>query len=197
MGTLFGVLALFISLALWPQAFAQTPASGIMQGTNMNLLISPSTFNPSTDSNVTLTFIPNSNVPTLVTDNVVKHLDYNITVSKDGNIMFNQKFHTHNGNLTLVFASSSGQATVTGGQSDPAQTTTGPFYISGSTFNETGNYEISAQVVGVNFSPINPLEDKFTLQVVPEFGSIVPIVLVIAIIGAVVLTTKIRAISRL
>jgi predicted secreted protein with PEFG-CTERM motif len=136
-------------------------------------------------------------VPTLVTDGVIKHLDYNITVSEGGNTVFNQKFHTHNGNLTLVFTPSSGQISVTGGDSDAAQTTTGPFYISGPVFNSTGNYDITADVVGVNFSPITPLKHKFTVQAVPEFGNLASIVLVMAITSIIIITAKTRVIQKL
>lgn len=200
-GTLFGVFALAVLIIAQSHAShtasAMSGMQGTMIGTNMNLTITPSSFNPTTDSNVTLAFMPNPDVPTLLTGGVIKHLDYNITVSQGGNLIFNYKFHTHSGNLSLVFTSSSGQFSVTGGQSDAAHTTTGPFYISGPAFNSSGNYEIAADIVGVNFSPVIPLEDKFTLQAVPEFGQLATIVLAVAVISIVVLTARTGAIQKL
>ncbi|MDE1766504.1 MAG: hypothetical protein KGI27_09600 [Thaumarchaeota archaeon] len=41
--------------------------------------------------------------------------DYNITISQGGKTVFNQKFHTYNGNLAIVFTPSAGQVSMTGG----------------------------------------------------------------------------------
>jgi predicted secreted protein with PEFG-CTERM motif len=202
LGVFFGVAALVMLVIMYQPNNASSMSGmsgvqGMMTGTNVNLMITPSPYNPATDSNVTLAFIPNSSVPTLVTGGVIKHLDYNITVSEGGNNVFNQKFHTHNGNLTLVFTPSSGQISVTGGNSDAAQTTTGSFYVSGPVFNNSGSYGITADVIGVNFSPIIPLEDKFTVQAVPEFGDLVSIILVIAITSTIIIAAKARVIQKL
>ena len=203
MKPLFGPVAgllLLVVLVVPVQTSYETSITGTqgeMSGSNMNLIISPASFNPSTDSNVTLALVPNSGVPTLVTDGTVKHLDYTITISQGGKSIFNHKFHTHNGNLTLVFTPSAGQVSVTGGLSDSANTVTGPFYISGPVFDNAGSYGVTADVVGVNFSPITPLEDKFTVQAAPEFGQVAAAVLATAVACIVVLSSKTRAFQKI
>lgn len=188
-------LSIALVILATPQSFADTApvsiASFAMRGTNMNLLVTPLPFNPNTDKNVTLLFIPNYNESELVPNHrTVKQLDYNITISMDGNDVFYHQFHANNGFLTLVFSPSPGQISVTGGMSDVQKETTGSFYINGPVFNNTGNYEISAQVVGVYHKPINPLGDKFTVQTIPEFGSMIGIVSIFSIIGVIMVSRK-------
>lgn len=198
-GTVVGVLSLvaLVTTAQTSNEASMSGMSGTMTGTNMNLVVSPASFNPTTNSNVTFTFVPNSSVPTLVTDGVVKHLDYNIIISQGGKAVFNQKFHTHNGNLTLVFTPSAGPVSVTGGLSDSANTLTGSFYISGTVFGSAGSYDVTADIVGVDFSPITPLEDKFTVQAAPEFGQVTAAVLALAVASIVVLTSKTRVFQKI
>jgi len=70
--------------------------------------------------------------------------------------------------------------------------------ISGPVFMDNGDYQISAQIVGIEFNPLpTPLVDDFNIQVVPEFGSIVMVAFAIAIVSAIVLTTKSRVIQKL
>lgn len=174
----------------------QGGTSATMTGTNMNLMVSPASFNPSSGGNVTLKFVPNPNVSTLVTDGTIKHLNYSITISQGGNTIFQQDFHAHNGNLTLVFTPSSGPTSVTGGMSNSDMSMTGPFYISGPVFNNSGSYDITAAVVEVNFKSISPLEDKFTVQAVPEFGQLATIVLAVSVIAIVAFTARGSLVKR-
>lgn len=163
-----------------------------MKGNNITMTITPSPFNPSTDKQVTLVFTPTptqQQTSIIEPNNKIEHLDYVITITKDGQQIFTKQFHTHSGVLTLVFAPSQDATNVTGGESDAANTTTGPYNISGTVFSDSGNYQISASIVGVEFNPIpNPIQDQFSIQVVPEFGSMTILILVLAVTGTIVLS---------
>jgi predicted secreted protein with PEFG-CTERM motif len=177
---------LVISFSMTQAVFAEE-----MKGNNISMSIAPSPFNSSTDKQVTLVFTPNPNqqeLSVIEPKNKVEHLDYVIVITKDGHEVFNKQFHTHSGVLTLVFTPSQDIVNVTGGESDPNNTTTGPYDVSGSIVSENGNYQISASIVGVEFNPLpSPVEDKFTMQVVPEFGPMATLILISAITGTIVL----------
>lgn len=170
---------------------------GQFKGNNINLTILPFPLDTSKTNNITFYFTPNSNQSTFlgssITPNKIDHLDYLVIISQNGKEVFHQQMHTHSGNLTLEFTGGSGAIGVTGGQSDPNNTTTGPYMVSGPVFTGTGNYEISASIVGVEFNPLpTPLGDKFTLQAVPEFGSTATIILAISVLGILVVTSRAR-----
>lgn len=162
-----------------------------MKGNNISMSITPSPFNPSADKQVTLVFTPTPTqqaLPVIEPKNKVEHLDYVITITKDGQEVFTKQFHTHSGVLTLIISPSSDTVNITGGESDPSNTMTSPYNISGPVFNENGNYQVSASIVGVEFNPLpSPVEDKFTMQVVPEFGPMAPLILISAIGGTMIL----------
>jgi len=70
--------------------------------------------------------------------------------------------------------------------------------VSGPVFMDNGNYQITAQIVGIEFNPLpTPLTDEFNMQVVPEFGPIVIVILAAAIVGTIIVTTKSRVIPKL
>jgi len=70
--------------------------------------------------------------------------------------------------------------------------------VQGPVFMDNGNYQVTAQIVGIEFNPLStPLTDDFSIQVVPEFGSIIMIVFVVAIVGTIALTTKSRVMPKL
>jgi predicted secreted protein with PEFG-CTERM motif len=177
----------------------QFAAADDMKGNNISMSITSSSFNPSVDKQVTLVFTPTPTqqmLPIIEPNGKVEHLDYLIKISKDGQWIYTNQFHTHSGTLTLVFTPLQAPTYVTGGESDPNNTTTDPFNISGKIFDENGNYQISASIVGVEFNPLStPIEDKFTMQVVPEFGSMVTLILISSIIGIIVLS-KIKFMSN-
>src|SRR5574340_385963 len=170
---------------------------GQLKGNNIDLTISPFPIDVSKSNNVTLSFTPHADqkafLGSSITPNKIDHLDYLVIISQNGKEVFNKQMHTHSGNLILEFTGGSVSVGVIGGQSDPNNTTTGPYYVSGPVFTGSGNYEISASVVGIEFNPLpNPLGDKFTVQAVPEFGSMATIVLVTSIFGILVITSKAR-----
>jgi predicted secreted protein with PEFG-CTERM motif len=108
--------------------------------------------------------------------NNIKHQNYNITVTQDGNTIFtNATGHTHTGLDT--------QTTAALTSADPVDVQV--------TLNGVG-------LPGTDPSTwTGPKGDMISFHVVPEFGSIAPIVLAIAVITIVVLTTKTRVIPKL
>jgi len=191
------VITVILTVAITiPLQFANAE---IMKGNNTSMSITSSSFNPSVDKQVTLVFTPTPTqqmLSIIEPNGKVEHLDYLITITKDGQWLYSNQFHTHSGTLTLVFAPLQAPIYVTGGKSDPNNITTDPFNITGKIFIENGNYQISASIVGVEFNPLsNPIEDKFTMQVVPEFGPMVTLILILSLIGIIILS-KIRFMSN-
>lgn len=184
-------------LMISDQIYVLGDTGGQFKGNNINLTILPFPLDTSKTNNITFYFTPNSDqsafLGSSITPNKIDHLDYLVIISQGGKEIFHQQMHTHSGNLTLEFTGGSGTIGITGGQSDPNNTTTGPYYVSGSVFTGTGNYEISASIVGVEFNPLpSPLGHKFTLQAVPEFDSMATIILAILILGILVITSRAR-----
>jgi predicted secreted protein with PEFG-CTERM motif len=106
----------------------------------------------------------------------IKHQNYNITVTQDGNTVFsNATAHTHTGLDT---------------QTTGALTSADPV-----------NIQITLNGVGLPgtdpASWTGPRGDMISFHVVPEFGSVAPIVLAIAVISIVVLTARTRGIQKL
>ena len=190
------VIVILLTVAI-PTSF-QFAAADDMKGINISMAVSSSSFDPSVDKQVTLVFTP---TPTPDTMSIIEpkgqaeHIDYLIKISKNGQTVYTNQFHTHSGKLTLVFTPLQAPTYTNGGESDPNNTTTQPFNISGKIFDASGNYQISASIVGVEFNPITPIEEKFTMQVVPEFGPMVTLILVLSIIGIIVLS-KIKFMSN-
>ncbi len=108
--------------------------------------------------------------------NNIKHQNYNITITQDGNTVFsNATAHTHTGLDT---------------QTTSALTSADPV-----------NIQITLNGVGLPgtdpASWTGPKGDMISFHVVPEFGSVAPIVLAIAVISIVVLTARTRGILKL
>jgi len=172
----------------------------MMSGVNLSLDIDPMLpFDNTANDMVTLSFTAKSDVlkGTEMTSNVIDHLDYKVMISKDGNEVWSGEFHEHDGNLELQITPSEGSFTVTGGE-EVGSSETKAFMVTGPVFMDNGDYQISAQIVGIEFNPLpTPLTDDFNIQVVPEFGPIVMVAFAIAIVSAIVLTTKSRVIPKL
>jgi len=106
----------------------------------------------------------------------IKHQNYAITVTQDGNTVLNVATgHTHTGLDT---------------QTTPALASSDPVDI-----------KVTLNGVGLpNTDPstwTGPKGDMINFHVVPEFGSIAPIVLAIAVISIVMFTGKTRGIPKL
>jgi len=172
----------------------------MMSGVYLGLDIDPMLpFDNTVSDMVTLTFTAKSDElkGTEMTSMVIDHLDYKVIISKDGNEIWSEQFHEHDGNLELQITPSEGSFTVTGGE-EVGSSETKAFMVKGPIFMDNGNYQISAQIVGIEFNPLStPLVDDFNMQVVPEFGPIVMVAFAIAIVSAIVLTTKSRVIPKL
>jgi len=168
----------------------------MMSGVNLDLDIDPMLpFDNTVSDMVTLSFTAKSDV--LKGSGVVDHLDYKVIISKEGNEVWSEQFHEHDGNLELQITPSEGSFTVTGGE-EVGSTETKAFMVKGPVFMDNGNYQVTAQIVGIEFNPLpTPLTDDFSIEVVPEFGSIIMIVFVVAIVGIIALTTKSRVIPKL
>jgi len=152
-------------------------------------------FDTTVSDMVTLSFTAQSDE--LMGSGAVDHLDYKVIITKDGNEVWREQFHEHDGNLELQITPSEGSFTVTGGE-EVGSSETKAFMVSGPVFMDNGEYQISAQIVGIEFKELpTPLTSDFNIQVVPEFGSIVMVAFAIAIVSAIVLTTKSRVIPKL
>jgi len=168
----------------------------MMSGVYLDLDIDPMLpFDNTVSDMVTLSFTAKSDE--LKSSGVVVHLDYKVIISKDGNEVWSEQFHEHDGNLELQITPSEGSFTVTGGE-DVGSDGTKAFMVQGPVFMDNGNYQVTAQIVGIEFNPLStPFTDDFSMQVVPEFGSIVMVVFVVAIVSIIALTTKSRVMPKL
>jgi len=128
---------------------------------------------------------------------VIDHLDYKVIISKDGSEIWSEQFHEHDGNLEIQFTPSEGSFSTTGGE-EVGSTETKAFMVQGPVFMDNGNYQVTAQIVGIEFNPLStPLTDDFTMQVVPEFGSIAMMILGVGIVSIIALSAKSRVIPKL
>jgi len=168
----------------------------MMSGVYLGLDIDPMLpFDNTANDMVTLSFTAMSDE--LKVTGAIDHLDYKVIISKDGSEVWSDEFHEHDGNLEIQFTPSEGSFSKTGGEGI-GTTETKAFMVKGPVFMDNGNYQVTAQIVGIEFNPLStPLTDDFTIQVVPEFGSIVMVILVVAIVGTIVITTKSRVIPKL
>jgi len=176
---------------------AMAEEEAMMSGVNLGLDIDPMLpFDNTVNDMVTLSFTAKSEE--LKGDSgAVNHLDYKVMIAKDGNEIWSEQFHEHDGNLELQITPSEGSFAVTGGE-EVGSSETKAFMVSGPVFMDNGNYQITAQIVGIEFNPLpTPLTDEFNMQVVPEFGPIVMVILAAAIVGTIIVTTKSRVIPKL
>ncbi len=175
----------------------------MMSGVYLGLDIDPMLpFDNTANDMVTLSFTAMSEEGlegSSISPGVIDHLDYVVIVSKDGSTVWESaQLHDHDGNLELQVTPSEGSFKVTPGDDVNGKSGTGPYMVTGPVFMDNGNYQVTAQIVGIEFNPLStPLTDDFNIQVVPEFGSIVMVILVVAIVGTIVITTKSRVIPKL
>ncbi len=178
------------------EAMAEEAMSGVYLGLDIDPMLP---FDNTVSDMVTLSFTAKSDElkGTEMTTTVIDHLDYEVIISKDGNEVWSEQFHEHDGNLEIQFTPSDGSFTKTGGE-EVGSSETKAFMVSGPVFMDNGNYQVTAKIVGIPFQALStPLVDDFTMQVVPEFGPIVMVAFAIAIVSAIVLTTKSRVIPKL
>ena len=188
------------------EAMAEEP-EGIMEeammtGVYLGLDIDPMLpFDNTANDMVTLSFTAMSEEGlggSSMSPGVIDHLDYKVIISKDGSEVWSEQFHEHDGNLELQVTPSEGSFKVTGGDDVNGQSGTGPYMVTGPVFMDNGNYQVTAQIVGIEFNPLStPLTDDFTMEVVPEFGTIAMMVLGVGIVSIIALSAKSRVIPKL
>ncbi|GIU72580.1 MAG: hypothetical protein KatS3mg003_2059 [Candidatus Nitrosocaldaceae archaeon] len=159
-------------------AAEEVTEANVMQGMNIDLetdLALP--FDREANDSITLKFVPKAQgLEGGEITALVDHLDYNIVIMRDGEEIFNENFHDHDGVLELIIKPSDGPINIEGEAGDPPSTA--PYTISGAIFNENGQYTIKASIVGIEFNPIESLSDEFSISVVPEFplAALIPLV---------------------
>ncbi len=168
----------------------------MMSGTYLSLDIDPMLpFDNTANDMVTLSFTAKSDE--LKGAGAIDHLDYKVMISKDGNEIWSEQFHEHDGNLELQITPSEGSFTVTGGD-EVGTSETKAFMVKGPVFMDNGNYQVTAQIVGIEFNPLpTPLTDDFNMQVVPEFGTITMMILGVSIVSIIAITAKSKIIPKL
>jgi len=168
----------------------------MMSGVYLGLDIDPMLpFDNTANDMVTLSFTAKSDE--LKVTGAIDHLDYKVMISKDGNEIWSEKFHEHDGNLELQITPSEGSFTVTGGD-EVGSSETKAFMVKGPVFMDNGNYQVTAQIVGIEFNPLpTPLTDDFNMQVVPEFGTIAMMILGVSIVSIIAITAKSKIIPKL
>jgi len=167
-----------------------------MSGDDLDLTIDPMLpFDTTTQDMITLSFTAKSDE--LKGTGELDHLDYKVVITKDGSEVWSEEFHDHDGNLELQITPTEGSFEVSGGE-EVGSSSTGTFMVEGPIFMENGDYSISGQVVGIEFEPLpTPIIDDFSINVVPEFGTVAMMILAVAIISIVAVTAKTRVIPRL
>ena len=168
----------------------------MMSGMYLGLDIDPMLpFDNTANDMVTLSFTAKSDE--LKVTGAIDHLDYKVMISKDGNEIWSEQFHEHDGNLELQITPSEGSFTVTGGE-EVGTSETKAFMVKGPVFMDNGNYQVTAQIVGIEFNPLpTPLTDDFNMQVVPEFGTIAMMILGVSIVSIIAITAKSKIIPKL
>ncbi len=137
----------------------------VMSSVNVDLEIYPVPFDKTANDMVTLEFTAKSDALKGALTGAIDHLDYKVIISKDGNEIWSQQFHDHDGNLELKITPSEGTFTTTGGQ-EVGTSETKAFMVKGPVFMDNGNYQVTAQIVGIEFNPLpTPLTDDFNMQV--------------------------------
>jgi len=172
----------------------------MMSGAYLGLDIDPMLpFDNTANDMVTLSFTAKSDElkGTTMTSMVIDHLDYKVMISKDGNEIWSDQFHDHDGNLELEITPSEGTFTRTEAE-EVGSSETKAYMISGPVFMDNGNYKVTAQIVGIEFNPLpTPLTDDFNMQVVPEFGTITMMILGVSIVSIIAITAKSKIIPKL
>ncbi len=172
----------------------------MMSGVYLGLDIDPMLpFDNTANDMVTLSFTAKSDElkGTTMTSMVIDHLDYKVTISKDGDEKWSDQFHDHDGNLELQITPSEGTFTRTEAE-EVGSSETKAYMISGPVFMDNGNYKVTAQIVGIEFNPLpTPLTDDFNMQVVPEFGTIAMMILGVSIVSIIAITAKSKIIPKL
>jgi len=158
----FAVLAVFAILVI--PAYADPMVKPTSAGTiNVGFTTDPVTPNPGDSTQIKLNFINKQ------TNALQPHVDYKISVMQGGNQIFGIPItHTAEGAVSIPFQ-----------------------------FQTDGAYQITVEIEGLVFQPIPPETVVFSLDVgnntapvVPEFGPLVGMIIVISLVGVVILSKR-------
>ncbi len=140
-------------------AFYHSPPSEPGDTSNAVIDIQVKTDNPKAKEPIEISFV----VKDRDTGEIIIHIDYEIEIVKDGEVVFNRRFHDHEGDLLVKFIYGEGDPSVEGSPSAG-----GVYTVTGPIFGSEGEYTIKASVVGIEFSPIDPFSNEMTLTVSPS-----------------------------
>jgi len=145
------LLLIFTAVSLFLITSIVTVQAEMKNGDNLNL-------HYTVGDKVTLSFSPV--LPVI-------HVDHQVVVAKDGNEIWSQTFHDHDGNLEIeITPTDSSSFSVTGGADIGGKTSTGAFMVSGPVFNEMGTYSVTGTITGIEFIPLPiPLADEFSIEI--------------------------------
>ncbi len=161
----------------------EMPQGTVMPGQQIDLIVNPGLpFDRVANNEVTLTFKSKGS-----DGKPIIHTDYRVTITKDGKEVFNNKFHDHDGVLELEVTPMDMATTVNKPEvDDPGKLITGPFGVMGRVFDENGNYEIKAEITGIEFKPLpSPITQNFNTEVVPEFPLTALLPMMLAFAGVI------------
>lgn len=107
------------------------------------------------------------------TGNNIPHVTYLVTLTNDGQRLFTETLHTHDGNLKLLFVPDGTNPYKMSANFDVLSASYvsefgSPIKVNGPLFATTGNYSLSLEVTGVDFDNIflpEPLKFEFDIPV--------------------------------
>ena len=105
------------------------------------------------------------------TGNNILHVTYLVTLMREGQRLFTETMHTHDGNMKLLFVPDSTNPYKVGANFDGLSASYisefgSPIKINGPLFATPGNYSISLEVTGVDFDNLflpEPLKFEFSI----------------------------------
>jgi hypothetical protein len=115
----------------------------------------------------------NFNLKDNKTGNNIPHVTYLVTLMKDGQRLFTETVHTHDGNMRILFVPDSTNpykvsANFDGLSASYVSEFWSPIKVNGPVFATAGNYSVSLEVTGVDFDNLflpEPLEFDFNMPV--------------------------------
>jgi predicted secreted protein with PEFG-CTERM motif len=167
-------LLVLVTLMVFP-AFADPVIKPTSRGTiNVSFATDPATPNPGDQTQLKVSFLNKQ------TNSIQPHIDYKVSIMEGNNQVFGIPItHTAEGQVSIPFQ-----------------------------FQDAGTYRITVEVDGILFQPIPPETAVFSTEIgrtgspdnntaTPEFGPLASLVLVIAIISTVIITSKIRTLPKI
>ena len=162
---IFGLCGLAILITSIIPAYADPVIKRSSGGTlNISFTTDPATPNTNDQTQLKINFLNKQNA-------TQQHIDYKVSVLQGSNQVFGIPVtHTAEGTVSIPFQ-----------------------------FQNAGTYQVTVQVEGILFQPIPPETAAFTVDVgggsnsntvVPEFGSLVGVIIVVSIISVIMITKR-------